>query len=254
MDHMIKRYSTHLFCAAASAGEALYGKHCWKDGRTAIVRNAIDIHAFETSVTRNDARMLLGLPVGAFIIGHVGRFHPVKNHAFLIDVLSGLRAMGVDARLVLSGDGPLKDLLLARIADRQMTDFVHLLGVRSDVPVVLASLDAFVFPSLYEGLGLSVIEAQAAGCPVIASDSIPLEADLDIGLLRRLPLNGGLHAWCEAILNSASKARVSWTRRLKALRQSGYDVVALAGSLEKVYSEGSRYANGAATHFSLQEK
>ena len=129
---------------------------------------------------------------------------------------------------------PLKRARCCR-KDLGIEKYVHFLGVRDDVPKIMAFLDLFMFPSLYEGLGIAVIEAQAAGIPIIASEAIPPEADLHFGLLHR-PLAAGFKVWSDTATSLLRKAPVpEWDVRRRALTRSGYDIRTLANCLQRIY-------------------
>jgi glycosyltransferase involved in cell wall biosynthesis len=241
MQYCILRCSTHLLCVSIPSGEALFGSDCWKDPRTRVVHNGIDLAPYENLPTRHDARKRLGLPDSGVLIGHIGRLAPPKNHGFILDIFLAIRNLGVDARLVLVGTGALKAELERQVHASGLTGLVSFLGLRADVPEILAALDLFLFPSLHEGLGIAVIEAQAAGLPIIASDAVPPEADLELGLLQRLPLKLGADAWARTAMAAFGVERMSWSSRREALLGHGYDVRILATYLTGVYCSGTSW-------------
>jgi glycosyltransferase involved in cell wall biosynthesis len=113
----------------------------------------------------------LGIPVDAPVVGHVGSFRPPKNHAFLLQIAAEVLKMRPDVRFLLVGDGPLRPQIEARARELGIAGNVIFTGVCSDVPrVMLGGMDLFLFPSLWEGLPIVVVEAAASGLPVVASD------------------------------------------------------------------------------------
>ena len=113
-----------------------------------------------------------------FVIGHVWRFNSQKNHSFLIKIFKEVVAKNKDSVLVLIGHGNLKEAIQKEVKSLNVLDKIHFLGVRKDIPRLLQMFDAFVFPSFYEGLPVTLIEAQAAGLKIYASDSITKEVEL----------------------------------------------------------------------------
>ena len=133
-----------------------------------VVPNGVDTTRFGT-VTREAARAALSLPADAFVVVCIGRLVPVKNYPLLLDAASALKAAGVAAQFLIAGDGPLRSDFERRIAADRLTDSVRLLGVRNDTPVLLAAADAFALTSHSEGMSNTILEAMAAGRPVVAT-------------------------------------------------------------------------------------
>ena len=236
MRRLILSHATDLLCTARSAGEALYGRDCWSDPRVRIVPNGIDLAAYRSLSGRGRAiRKEAGIKPEALLVGHVGRFHPVKNHRFLIEVFAAVRRSRPNAELILAGDGELRPEVEGQVRDRGLDGWVHFVGVRADVPEVMAALDVLVFPSIYEGLGMVVVEAQAAGVPTVVSEAVPKETDASLNLIRRLPLEAGPERWADAVLQSQTVRRPQWEDRNRALCQAGYTVSRMVQTLEGVY-------------------
>jgi glycosyltransferase involved in cell wall biosynthesis len=235
MRHWMRKHSTHLFSPSLSAGDSLYGTGCARDARFSVLHNAIDLAPFESPGERSRVREETGVSSADFVLGHIGRFEPQKNHGFLLDVLEQLRAVHVPAHLFLVGKGYLEPEIVKKARQRNLSGHVHMLGVRADVPRVLAAIDVFIFPSHYEGLGMVAVEAQAAGTPALTSDAVPEEADLKIGLLRRMPLTAGAAAWSCDAQSLRGTAVPQWKARKEALIERGYDVRVLARRLQSIY-------------------
>lgn len=240
MRRQIFCYATHMLGCSRPASEALYGPKCWQDERVQVVHNGIDHTPFESlPIAQNTLRRKCGLPEDGHIIGHVGRFDVPKNHTFLIEIFESLLGRLPTARLVLVGDGPLRTEIEKRVKSKGLEDRVLFLGVRADVPEIMGCLDVFLFPSLYEGLGIVLIEAQAAGIPCVVSDVISDEADLGIGLLHPVSLNAGPNIWVDYVLQALRGNTPEWKLREEALKRNGYDVQEVAVYLVRIYGNDS---------------
>lgn len=228
-----------LACSEAAAAWLFGGRA--KEAR--IIRNAVDCAAlaFDPEI-RRAVRAELNLKPGQLAVCHVGRFTPQKNHAFLIDLFAHLAAERPDAALLLVGDGPLREPIARRAEAAGIAGRVRFLGLRSDVPRLLAGMDVMVFPSLHEGLPLTLIEAQAAGLPCVVSDRVTEEADLGIGLVARLPLEAPRDAWIRGILRAEARSDsvLMRTRAADEVRGRGYDIGAVAEELAGYYGQACR--------------
>lgn len=187
------RYPTHRFACSKFAGEWLFGKGVPFE----VMYNAIDLDRFWFSApARAKARAGLGLVGGQVAIGHVGRFMPQKNHGFLIEALARACERRDDLVLLCVGSGEAEALAESSVAERGLSDKVKFLGQRDDVNELYQAFDAFALPSLYEGLCLVGVEAQAAGLPCILSDAITREVDVT-GTCDFLPIDDP-DVWAEA--------------------------------------------------------
>jgi glycosyltransferase involved in cell wall biosynthesis len=236
MRWLLRRNGTHLFGCSRAVCEAVYGTMCWKDPRVRVVPNAIRIEEYTGSLDgRKSLCDDLNIPLRSLLIGHVGNFREPKNHSFLLDLFTALSAKRPDARLILVGDGPLRPAVEAEVLARKLVSNVHFLGTRRDVPRLLGSLDVVVLPSLWEGIPVSIIEAQACGTPCVVSDVVPLEVDVGLGLVHFTSLSSGIASWIQAVLAQEGRQRPSWISRRKALEDSGYDIRRVARRLAQAY-------------------
>jgi glycosyltransferase involved in cell wall biosynthesis len=236
MRSLIWRRATHLLGCSTQACETLFGARCWSNDRVQVLPNAILLADYDDSARsgpplREELRLLPGIP----LIGHVGSFSEPKNHTFLIDVFQALCSRLPGAHLVLAGDGPLRPQIEERVRNAGLADTVHLLGIRTDIPRVMAGLDLLLLPSLWEGLPVVLVEAQAAGVPCLVSDSVTREADLHLGLIRFVGLQSGAQCWAEDCLAAMKSARPSWNQRRCALQAAGYDIRSVTDRLAGIY-------------------
>ena len=223
--------ATHYWACSKSAGLFLFGEK--NLDKVHVVRNAVDLEAYRfDSGARESVRRELDIADGQLAVGHVGRFSKVKNHAHLINLLVELRARGVDAVLVLCGGGELHDDLQNMVRKSGLDAYVRFLGVRDDVPRIVNAFDVFVFPSLYEGISLALIEAQANGLPVLASDAVSGES-LMLPTAESMSLELPIGDWAEAAIRLSCGGRAEGT--IEVLTDAGYEIHRAAKELAEAY-------------------
>lgn len=223
----------HFFACSSDAAVDRFGKYVAKDtNRCEVLRNAIDssMFRFDPNV-RLDIRNKLEINDNAVVIGNVARFAVQKNHVFLMEVFQIFHQKNPDAVLLLVGDGALRPQIEKFIDENKLRENVIIAGVQSDVWDYYQAMDIFVLPSLYEGLGIVVIEAQAAGLPCCVSDAVPSEASLT-SLVERRSLNEGAGAWADWILGRSHELRRDTTDEV---RSAGYDISDTSVWLENFY-------------------
>ncbi|MDN5301102.1 MAG: hypothetical protein PWQ60_616 [Thermoanaerobacteraceae bacterium] len=233
---LIKNNATYLLGCSKAACESLFGKNCWIDERVRIVPNAIDLSPYENLPDKTILRKKLHLPINVPIVGHIGRFHPQKNHKFIIEIFSELIKQIPSAHLVLVGDGPLRKDIEDLVKQKSIEKNVHFLGIRKDIPEILGALDVFLFPSLYEGLGIVLIEAQAAGLPCIVSDVIPNDVNIVKGLIEFISLDSDINYWISQIRKKLLQKPSFKIQGVSFLKKSGYNISNTIESLSKIYS------------------
>lgn len=236
MNKPFKYYATEYMACSAESGRYLFGNRpCW------IIQNAIDARRFcYDEEIRKQVREELGVQ-NCFVVGHIGRFNTQKNHTFLIDVFKAVAEMNADAVLLCAGEGELRSAMEEKVRQLNLTTRVKFLGVRSDAHRLYQAMDVFVFPSLYEGLGIVGIEAQAAGLRMVCADGIPSIARITDGVTA-LSLLESPQTWAEAINQCAAGYERSNT--YDQISRAGFDVCVLAKELENHYL--TRYAEAEA--------
>ena len=199
-----------------------------------LVRNALspEQYRFRREV-REETRKNLGITEGCFVVGHIGRMCPQKNHAFLLKIFAAFYARHRNARLMLVGNGELQESLRAQALELIPEEAVLWLGVRNDVPALLQAMDVFVLPSLYEGLPLVALEAQASGLPCLLSENITKETDIVSGLVHHVSLRKTPAEWASLI--GLQRERLTDTSRFFAA--AGYDIAMEASKLATFYEE-----------------
>jgi glycosyltransferase involved in cell wall biosynthesis len=171
--HFKKTYTDALACSQ-TAGEWIFGENMYS-----VLNNAIDVNRYcFNEEDRKLCRSELNIQDDTFVIGHVGNINQQKNHEWLLKVFGEIVNAGINAELVLVGDGPLRKYICDQARNMGVYEKIHFLGIRDDANRWMQAMDILIFPSLFEGLPLSVIEAQAAGLWVVASEAVPIAAKL----------------------------------------------------------------------------
>lgn len=231
----LNKYATHKCGCSKDACEWLFGKQSVERGESQVVLNGVNssLFSFDKSM-RNDIRKELNLD-GKFVLGHIGRFENQKNHSFLIDIFAEVVARKPESALLLVGIGSLQHILEQKVANLGLTDKVIFLGFRSDRERILQAMDSFVFPSLYEGLGIVLIEAQISGLPLFASTGIPKDLEV-LPEITYLPLDNNTKEWADAILSKANYERRDMT---KEVIKAGFDISTMIDNLYNIYKKNN---------------
>ena len=216
------------------AGIYYFGEKRWQASGF-VLRNAIDVSRFAfRQEIRDRLRQLHGLE-NCFVIGHVGRFNVAKNHSRLLDIFAEITKAVPEARLVLIGTGELEQSVKEKARDMGIQDKVLFLGQMPDVSEWYQAMDCFVLPSLFEGLPVVGIEAQAAGLPCFFSDRVTDEALLSPAA-RRVSLQAEDAEWAREIL-AVRQSETDRPRGMDVVRQAGYDIHVEARKLQEIYLE-----------------
>ncbi len=223
----IKKVATDYCACGNVAGRFMFGNESFK-----VIHNAIDLEKFRyREVTRNEIRKRLRLD-DKFVVGHVGRYSYIKNQLFLIEIFSRI-VKERDAVLVLVGKGPDEQKIRNKIKRLGLDNKVRLLSDRSDVDQLYQAFDVFIMPSLFEGLPVVGVEAQANGLPYYVSDSVSNEILLT-GSAEQIPLTKGPDEWARRILRRSAKRN---EMAVDELRNAGYDIRSEARELQNWYLE-----------------
>ena len=204
---LYNRYVDVKFAPSDLAAEYTFGKKAVQKGEVSILHNGVDLDIFRFDETaRKEIRQEFGLSDEQLLVGHIGRFMTQKNHAFLLNVFKKISEKNENAVLMLVGKGELENEIKEKIKTLGLQDKVIFTGVRADISKLLSAMDVFVFPSLYEGMPNTIIEAQATGLPCVIADTITKEADIT-GLVKYLPLSATTDTWANMALESVTKER-----------------------------------------------
>ncbi|WP_404784035.1 glycosyltransferase [Altericista sp. CCNU0014] len=238
MKRSISRSMTHGLTTSQQAALDLFGPAWVEDERINLLFSGLDLHPFVTEVAPDDVRQEWQIPADAWVIGHVGRFEPQKNHDFLVRVAAEAMHQHPNSYLLLVGQGSLQPQIERQVRALGIGDRVVFTGPRSDIAaILLGGMDAFLFPSIHEGLGVAIVEAQAAGLPCLISDVVPVEADVVPGLVRRLSLARSTVEWANALLtHSRNTPRKSVKETLPSLEASPFNMENTVPLLEALYA------------------
>ncbi len=227
MRALILSCSTDLVACGVKAGQRLYGENVFaRKGQ--LVLNGIDVPAFAyCSENRNAIRQQLRMENG-WIIGHAGHLAEVKNQSFLLELMLLILEKRPNAHLLLLGEGPDRPMLEKKIREMGLEKCVTMTGNVTNVAAYLSAMDVFVFPSLYEGLPLSILEVQANGLPCVISDRVPEDVFLT-ELIHPLSLEAPPERWRDEILGAERQQPEHYNRQLQ---NSAYTV---ENAMEKIY-------------------
>lgn len=227
----LKHRADYCLACSREAGEAVYGKKWVDAGRVEVIPNAIDAAKYEYDENvRNEMRQGLGLS-DKLVIGHVGSFREAKNHVFLIQIFAEIYKKRKDAVLLLLGDGTLRETIEKQVSEAGLTQAVRFLGNQAKVSPYYQAMDYLVFPSLYEGLPGTVIEAQAAGLRCLVSDAVTKEAGVT-ELAEFFSLQKAASEWAAHVVENCGYERKS---RLSDIQKAGFDISAQAARYEEIY-------------------
>ena len=203
-----------------------------------VLNNAIDLEKFSFNEnTRIDVRNMLNVKKDDLVVGHVGRFSKEKNHSFLIDVFYEVHKKIANSILVLVGKGPLEDEIKKKISRLGLENYVVFLGYRHDVNNLYQAFDVFIFPSKWEGLGFSLIEAQCSGLLCVASSNLPEEVRVTNNI-SLLSLDIGAKKWAEKIqslVDSAKDRELIAIDAVKSIIDCGFDIKSEANKLREIW-------------------
>lgn len=227
-----KIYATEYFACSEHAGKWLFGKEIIQDDKLFIMNNAIENERFKyDEQVRNRIRKELNIE-SKYVIGHIGRFVTQKNHEFLIDVFKRIYEENNNTVLMLIGDGKLEKIIKENIQKKGLEKVVLFLGIKSNVEDYMQAMDIFVFPSLYEGLGMVTIEAQINELLVVCSTNVPSEAKIS-NKIRFLSLNKE-DEWIKLIRNEEHNRKEV---TIYNSEKSKYNIKLQCKKLEKKYME-----------------
>lgn len=228
----VRSYTDAVACSDA-AGEWLFGK-----GNYIVLPNAIDVDKFKYNPqTRHIIRDEFGIKNHEFVVGHIGKFMDAKNHEFLIKVFAIYHSKHPQSKLLLVGDGEWRPRIESWVAESGCAEAIILAGLRSDIPAIVQAFDVFVFPSIYEGLPLTVLEAQSSGLPCLISSSVAQTVNVGCDVVMR-DLSDGIASWSETIddFNYSITREERCRQNDELITKAHFNIINETNSLKNLYN------------------
>ena len=205
-ERWIAQHATVGLAASRPAARALFGPNWQADPRWRVLYCGIDVEAFRSPVGIDTVRTELGFSPDDLVIGHVGRFTELKNHRLIVRIAAEVAQREPRARFLFVGDGGLRPEIERLVAQEGLSERIRIVGAHPDVPrLMVGAMDLFLFPSMHEGLGLVLIEAQAAGLPCVVSSVVPEEAYVLPSLVHPISLEEPVSIWADSLLSIAAQ-------------------------------------------------
>lgn len=222
-------YATDLFACGKQAGNWMFRGNDFR-----VIPNGICVQDYIYSEKKRKKIRKESDTENNLVIGHVGNFTRAKNHEFLLRVFCEILKKESSAQLILVGDGKFQEKIKKQAIQLGIQENIFFTGTRSDVNELMQAMDVFVFPSLYEGLPVTMIEAQAAGLPCVISDYVSEECIVTSDLISVMKLSDSVEMWAECALQ---KVKIDRRNTSEEIEKAGYDIKIAAKKLEQIYLE-----------------
>ena len=229
-----KKYADYWFSCSEKASEKLYGIEYKSFSNYYLLPNAINVERYKfNSIVRNEIREKIGIDNSVFLCGHVGSFSMPKNHKLLLEIFCEFKRRKPNSKLMLCGEGPLEETVLTLINKYNLKEEVILTGNIPNVCDYMMAMDVLIFPSLFEGLPVTVVEAQATGLPVVMSDVITNEVKLT-DIVKTCSLHDSIDKWVDCVDGFGCIDRESYNRIIQSSR---FNMVESIKDLEDIYEK-----------------
>jgi glycosyltransferase EpsF len=237
MQRLIQWNATDFIACSTLAGKFLYGEKVTRQPNYHLVFNSVDTSKFIENYDRCESGEFC--EDGWTNVLQVGRFTPVKNQLFTAEIARELKARGKKIRILCAGNvgGQYDDAVAAKIREYGLEEHMLLLGVRKDIDVLMRKSAAFLLPSLYEGMPLVLIEAQASGLPCVTADTYSHEVDFGLGTVSWLQLEDGVSVWTDAVERAAATGRAEKAAVVQAIEKGGFDSRVFARKICDLYEK-----------------
>jgi glycosyltransferase involved in cell wall biosynthesis len=229
--YYMKNNPTTYFACSKKAGQWLFGNNIFNENKITVLNNAVNVKEFKFNPEiRKLVRKELNIGPEQLVIGHIGRFNKQKNHHYLIDIFHSVYKQNPNAILLLVGDGNMRREIEDKVSNLDISTNVRFLGIRGDISRLMQGMDLFLFPSLFEGLPVVLIEAQAAGLNCVVSDAITTESDVT-NRVEFVSLKETPEFWANKILSKTYEHKDTSMQ----LSENGYDTYSMATWLKDYY-------------------
>ena len=225
-----KKNATHYFACSNDAG-----KFAFRNNKFIVINNAIDPYKFRYD---EDKRKMLRDKMGlkdVFVYGNIGRLCPQKNQIFLIDIFKNIVKVKKESKLMIIGDGPLENKIKKKIKELNLNDKIILLNSQDNIQDFYQVFDMFLFPTMYEGLGITLIEAQTSGLRCFVSNMVPIETKITENY-RVQNINDSAEEWARNILHYGDSIYIR-ENKYDDIIKHGYSIKLEAKKLEKIYEK-----------------
>ncbi|OBQ54104.1 glycosyltransferase family 1 protein [Tamlana sp. s12] len=231
--NLMRKFSTHFVACGEAAGNFLFPKN----HNIEHLLNAIDIEKFSNNriINRQFLKEELHLNDDTIVLTQIGRISPVKNHSFTINFIEYLTKKGYDFVIAIVGAGPLENELMELVKEKKLNNYVKFLGIRSDIPNILAGTDAMIMPSFHEGFPVVLVETQATGVPSLISTNISPEVDMGLNLVSFAGLDDDFSTWETKLVELLKQKKVNSDKRLEILTNKGFNINQSVKKLERIY-------------------
>jgi glycosyltransferase involved in cell wall biosynthesis len=240
LDRFANRTANHIIAVSASCRDFLIAHESIAPEKVTLIPNAIDLRRFTPgTMTRREARTLLGLPPNKPVVAGVGRLNPQKNFSLFLDIAAHLAPQFSDLHFLLAGDGPEEQMLREKTAALGLSDRVTFSGYVADTRCVYLAADVLLMPSLFEGLPMTLLEAMAMGLPVVASRLDGIAEVITDGEDGFLSPSGAtsLFAANVAALLSNPKLASQTAARARSVIEAGFSVERMTSAVEEIYNQ-----------------
>ena len=237
MQRLIQWNATEFIACSTLAGKFLYGDKIVKQPNYHLVFNSVDTSRFIKRYDQSETGEFCGDRwINVF---QIGRFTPVKNQLFTVEITRELKRRGRKIRILIAGNdgGEYEQEVRKKIKEYGLEEYVILLGIRKDIDVLMRKSSAFLLPSLYEGMPLVLIEAQAAGLPCVTADTYSHEVDFGIGTVNWMTLEQPVSEWADAVETAVAKGRADKTDIVSAIEKYGFDSRVFARKICNLYEQ-----------------
>ncbi len=230
--HFINKYSTAKIACSLEAGEYLFGT---KPFTGSVIKNGVDLDKFNPNTPPKYSLHPELKNKEKLKIAAIGSFYTVKNHKFMVELARKMKEETIDFCMFFVGRGPLEDEIKEQIKEYGLTNHVFCLGVLNNVQELLPAIDAVIMPSLYEGIPVSLIEAQASGTPAVISTNISRDVDLGLGLIHFLDINENYREWIDQLLYYKFREKVNSSSIEESFKKNSYSIDENLKILTEIY-------------------